>query len=154
MLWTSYIYSFLNWSPFSPFLFLSFFLLPSFPFLPPSLPPFLPSFLPSCLPAFLPSSLPSSLPFSIFPAFFPLPFSPHYPTPPSDHHPVVHVHESFALFAQSLHSLTCPTPHHSCHLLSISESVSLLLVSSVCSLDSTNEWNHMVFVFLWLAYFT
>ena len=32
--------------------------------------------------------------------------------------------------------------------------LSLLLISSVSSLDSTNEWNHTVFVFLWLAYFT
>ena len=51
------------------------------------------------------------------------------------------------------------TPNHphpaptSCHLLSIYESVFVLLVSSVCSLDSTYKWNHMVFVFLWLAYF-
>ena len=28
------------------------------------------------------------------------------------------------------------------------------IVSLVCSLDSTYEWNQMVFVFLWLAYFT
>ena len=34
------------------------------------------------------------------------------------------------------------------------DSVSILLISSVCSLDPTNEWNHMVLVFLWLAYFT
>ena len=34
------------------------------------------------------------------------------------------------------------------------ESVSVLLVSSVCLLDSTHEWNHVVYVFLWLAYFT
>ena len=39
-------------------------------------------------------------------------------------------------------------------LLSIYESVSILLVSSVCSLDSTNEWNPMIFLFLWLAYVT
>ena len=32
--------------------------------------------------------------------------------------------------------------------------VSILLVCSVCSLGSTYEWNHMVIVFVWLAYFT
>ena len=39
-------------------------------------------------------------------------------------------------------------------LLSVYESVSILLVSSVCSLDSTYEWNHMLLVFVWLDYFT
>ena len=39
-------------------------------------------------------------------------------------------------------------------LLSIYESVSVFLVSSVYLLDSTYEWNHMVSVFFWLAYFT
>ena len=49
------------------------------------------------------------------------------------------------------------TPNHphpaptSCHLLSIYESVFVLLVSSVCSLDSTYKWNHMIFVLLWLT---
>ena len=53
----------------------------------------------------------------------------------------------------------CSTPHallsprNSCHLLSIYDSVSIVLVHSVCSLDSIEEWNYMVFVFLWLAYF-
>ena len=37
---------------------------------------------------------------------------------------------------------------------SLYKSVSVFLVSSVCSLDSTCEWDHVVFVFLWLAYFT
>ena len=43
--------------------------------------------------------------------------------------------------------------HNSCHL-ALYGPVSILLVSSVCSLDSIYEWNHMLFVFLWLAYFT
>ena len=86
-----------------------------------------------------------------FIVFFPLPFisliSPS-PTPtPSNHHTLVH--ESFFLFAQSLHLL--PSPPLSCHP-ALYESVFILLVSSVCSLDSTYEWNDMVFVFLWLAY--
>ena len=33
------------------------------------------------------------------------------------------------------------------------KSVSILLVSSFCSSDFTYEWNHIVLVFLWLAYF-
>ena len=57
---------------------------------------------------------------------------------------------SFFLFAPSLYHLN----PQSCHLLSVYEPVSILLVSSVCSLDSTYEWNYKVFVFLWLAYFT
>ena len=69
---------------------------------------------------------------------------PLYTPRPTNHHTVVHVHESFFLFAHSLHPLTfCPT---SCHLFSIYESVFVLLVSSVCSLGSTYEWDHMVFV--------
>ena len=50
-----------------------------------------------------------------------------------------------------------PPPNHSptsYHLLSIYESIPIFIVSSVYSLDSIYEWNHMVFVFLWLAYFT
>ena len=43
--------------------------------------------------------------------FFPLPFSPLYPLP--QHHTLVPVHESFCVFAQSLHSLS-PTPNKSC----------------------------------------
>ena len=69
-----------------------------------------------------------------------------------DHHTVVHVHEFFP-FSLLLNPSTPYTQPHptAVSLLSIYESVSLLLVSSVCSLDSTYEWNHMVFVFLWLA---
>ena len=66
--------------------------------------------------------------------FFTLPFSPFYPLPQQS---PCHVHEFFFLFSQSFHALTHhPTPT-SCHLLSISESVPIVLVSSVCSLDST-----------------
>ena len=39
---------------------------------------------------------------------FPLPFSLLIPPSPSSHHTVVHVHNSFFLFAQSLHPLTPP----------------------------------------------
>ena len=60
----------------------------------------------------------------------------------------------FFLFAQSLH-----TPHSeflltAVSLLSIYKSVTILLFSSVSSLDSTHQWNYVVLVFLSLAYFT
>ena len=76
--------------------------------------------------------------YLIFSVLFPLPFSPHIPLPPGNDHTVVHVHESFLLFAQSLLPLTSPPP--AVILLSIYESVSIFLVSSVCSLDSTCEY--------------
>ena len=81
--------------------------------------------------------------------FFHYHLSPLYPSP-CNHHPVVHVHESFFLFVQSLHSLTSLLPNW---LTSCSPSMSLsIFSSSVCSLDSTYEWSHRVFVFLWLAF--
>ena len=72
--------------------------------------------------------------------FFHYHLLPLYTPPPSNHHTIVHVHESFFLFAQSLHPLTTPT---SCHLFSIYKSVSVSLVSSVCSLDSMY---HVLFI--------
>ena len=54
-------------------------------------------------------------------------------------------------------SIPHPPPHlplRVVHLLSIYESVSILPVSSFYSLDSTHEWNNMVLVLLWLAYFS
>lgn len=57
----------------------------------------------------------------------------------------------FPLFAQFLHHPQlnrsyppppAPTPPHS--LLFVYESVSILFLSSFCSLDSTSGWNHMV----------
>ena len=51
---------------------------------------------------------------------------------------------SFSFFLFFLLDPSLPTAlHRAVSLLSIYESVSVLLVSSVCSLDSTNEWNHM-----------
>ena len=38
--------------------------------------------------------------------------------------------------------------------LCVYESVSILFVHLFCSLDSTWKWNHVLFVFLWLTYFT
>ena len=59
---------------------------------------------------------------------------PLHPSPLNNHHTVVHVHDSFYLLAQSLHFLT---PASLAVICSPSESVSVLFVSSVCSLDST-----------------
>ena len=91
--------------------------------------------------------------FKIFLLFyFPLSFSPLIiPSPLQSPHccPCPWV---FFPFTQSLHSLACPP--FAVSLLSIYESVSILLATSVCSLDSTHKWNHMVFTFIWLAYFT
>ena len=56
---------------------------------------------------------------------------------------------SMSIFLNSL-----PSPFSGVvSLLSVYESISILLVSTVCSLDSTYEWHYMVFVFLWLANF-
>ena len=53
-------------------------------------------------------SLPSFFKYIIFIIFFPLPFCPLISLPPSNHHTIVHVHESFFFFAQSFHTLTSP----------------------------------------------
>ena len=67
-----------------------------------------------------------------------------------NHPTVAHVYDSFVFFAWFLNTPAART----ILLLSIYVSVSILLVSSVCPLTSTYEWNHMVFVFLWLDNFT
>ena len=91
--------------------------------------------------------------------FFPLPFTPPYilfhfhpPLPNTVDH-VQGLFFTFFLFCSILPPPQSPQPI-AVILLPIYESVSILLVSSVCSLDSTHEWNYMVFAFLWLAYFT
>ena len=85
--------------------------------------------------------------------FFPLPFSPlilPYPQQSPPCCPCLWV---------PFHFCPMPPPSHlpptvwALSLFSIYESVSILHVSSVCSLDSTYGRNHMVFGFLWLAYF-
>ena len=71
---------------------------------------------------------------------------------------------------QSPHNCPCPWVHGHGFLSSISHPltshsiavmlrfiypyVSILLIRSLCSLDSPYKWNHMVFVFLWQVYFT
>ena len=80
--------------------------------------------------------------------FFHYHLVPLYSPSPRNHHTVVHVHESFFLFTESRHPLKSPT--FSCHSLSTYESISILLVSSVCSLDSKYEWNQMVYIHVWL----
>ena len=63
----------------------------------------------------------------------------------------VSVGHAYMFFGQSRHLLwsSPPTPLSSDRC----PSVSILSVSLFCSLDSTYEWNHMVFVFLRQAYF-
>ena len=63
---------------------------------------------------------------------------------------------SMSAFAFLLNPYTTYTllPSLAVLLLTVYESVPIFLVSSVSSLDSTCEWNHMVFVFFCLAYFT
>ena len=68
------------------------------------------------------------------------------------YHTVLHVHESFPFCSIPLPAALPPLL--AAILLPIYKSVSIVLVHSVFSLDFTYEWNHMVFVFLWLAYFT
>ena len=58
----------------------------------------------------------------------------------------------YDFFCSILLHLSPHTPRAVC-LLSIYEPISVLLVSSVCSLDSAHEWNPLVLVFLCLAYF-
>ena len=95
-----------------------------------------------------------SLSTTIYPLFTLLQLRP--PTSRSNHHTVVCVHEffSFLLFSSippPPHPPTHPSHPNSISLLSFSESVSILLISSFCSLDFTYEWNHVAFVFLWLC---
>ena len=87
-------------------------------------------------------------------------FIPHMPSSTSTHtstlhhnyHTVVCVCELFFFLPFFAWSLNSPNPLQN-SLPCICESVCSLLVSSVCSLDFTYEWNYMVFVFLWQAYF-
>ena len=87
--------------------------------------------------------------FSLY-YIFPLSFSPFISLlPPAINHCCSC---PWALFP--FHSIPPPPNHPLPAAVICSLWVSVLIVSSVCSLDSTYEWNHMVFVFLWLAYFT
>ena len=61
------------------------------------------------------------------------------------------------LFYYSWPKFSCvlPCPSGSCRSFPcVHASVSILSVSLFCSLASTCKWDHTVFVFLWLAYFT
>ena len=82
----------------------------------------------------------------IFVLFFSLPFCPLMsPSIPQSPHccPCPGVLLLFCLIP-----LPPNLPTLSCHLLSTYESVSIFLVSLVCSWDATYEWNHMLLVFL------
>ena len=71
--------------------------------------------------------------YIFFNAFFPLPYMPLIlPTSSTCyHHTIVHVHESFFLFAQFPHPLTTPSPELSACSLSVSLSLFCLLVHFV-----------------------
>ena len=72
---------------------------------------------------------------------------------PCDHHIVVHVHECF-LFLLLNHSTHLRPPLPATWSCQPALYLSIFLVSSVCSLNFTYEWNHMLLIFLWLAHFT
>ena len=57
---------------------------------------------------------------------------------------------SFTLF----HSVSPPSLLTAASLFHVSGPLSILFIRVFCSLDSTYKWDHMVFVFLWLACFT
>ena len=75
---------------------------------------------------------------SLFYCMFPLPFSPLTLPLPCNHHTVVHVHESFFLFAQSLHSLNAPSQLSPCSP-SIGLSLFCLLVQFVHYIPHMSE---------------
>ena len=80
-----------------------------------------------------------------------------HPTFPSgNHHAAVYEFCCLAFLWEGLNPVTCfPLFSDSCQsVLCIHESVSIWLVSLFRSLDFTYKWDHMVLVFLWLAYFT
>ena len=76
-----------------------------------------------------------------------------YPTSPEFTTLLSRSMSHFFLFPWSL-SMWPFFRHIAVILLSIYESVCILMVCSVCLLGSTCEWNHVVFGFLWLVYFT
>ena len=81
-----------------------------------------------------------------------VPISPHFaylhPTPaPPSHWPSLYC--CLCLWLIYIYVLwLIPSPSF------IHASVSILFISLFCSLDSMYKWGHMVFVLLWLAYFT
>ena len=75
---------------------------------------------------------------------FPLLFIPLIPPPPSNHHTVVRVHESFPLFAQSLHPLflyfiVISTVRDLCFLLTVHLLLQTLLLESEERQATTNK---------------
>ena len=85
--------------------------------------------------------------FWIFLYFFHYHITPYSPFPLLSSHCCPHPR---VLFPFPSIPLPPALPTSSCQPAIIHESVSILLVSSACSLDSTNEWNHVVFVSDWL----
>ena len=72
---------------------------------------------------------------------------------------IVHVHWSFIYVlwlipSPSFNQSLLPLPSYSCQSVPwLYVSGSILLISLLCSLDSSHKWNHMVFVFHWLTCF-
>ena len=91
----------------------------------------------------------SSLLPSPFIPLYPLLFLP-TPLPSGNHRTVVWVYKGFFLLSPSPFS---PSPLK-LTVCSLYLWTCFYFVSLFCSLNSTYQWNHMVFVFLWLAYFT
>ena len=77
----------------------------------------------------------------------------HTPTPTVNPHTVVHAHGSFI---HVLWLVPSPSFHHHPPLLPASHCQSVTRFMPVvlfCSLGSSYRWDHIVFVFHWLAYF-
>ena len=87
--------------------------------------------------------------FFYFLLYFPIIIYPHYNSLPTT------ISTLLSMYMSPFSFLLDPSPQLPPRAVSLlSMSVSILLVSLFCSLDSTCEWNHMVFVFSWLVYFT
>ena len=87
--------------------------------------------------------------------FFPLLFSSLIALHPRNHHTVVHVHESFFLFAPSLHPLTSlPYQQLSFCTLSMSLSLFCLLVQFVHQIPNTSETIWYLHFSSWLIPFS
>ena len=83
---------------------------------------------------------------------FPITFqSPYAPLPPTI---TTLLSMTISTFSFLVNPSTPYPPYPSCHPALHLWVCPILLVSSVCSLYSTYKWNHMLFVFFRLAYFT
>ena len=74
------------------------------------------------------------------------------PFPSGNRHAVVCVYEGFFSLIPLLFSPSPPALSPMAAVSLFSESMILFLFCLFCSSDFTYKWDHMVFVFLWLAY--